>query len=84
MKPDANTEAELKAELKVALQNQTTAIKQFRRVIREIPSGLPHSDGSKRILQASHDVSKAHSAIVSLLLKLNKGSLDGDGKKKRR
>ena len=83
MKPDANTETKLKVQLKAALQDQKTAITRFRRVIREIPSGLSRSDGSKRILQASRDVSKAHSAIVSLLLQLNKGSLDKGGKKKR-
>ena len=83
MKPDANTETKLKAQLKAALQDQKTAITRFRRVIREIPSGLPRSDDGKRMLQASRDVSKAHSAIVSLLLKLNKRSLADNRKKKR-
>ena len=81
MKPDSRSQEELRTLLKVALAAQKIAIKSFRKVIREIPSGLPYPDGSDRILKTSRELAKAQSAVVNVLVKLNKISLDGNGKK---
>jgi hypothetical protein len=83
VKPDANTEAELKAQLKVALQNQKAALKRFGELMRDLKSGLPHSNGSKRILRASREVTAAHESLLAVLLKMNKGPQAADRKNKR-
>ncbi len=81
MKPDSRSQEALGAQLKVALAAQKIAMKSFREVIRQIPSGLSHSDGADRILKTSRQLAKAQSTVVALLVKLNKISLDGKGRK---
>ena len=83
MKTSSSTYQDLKQQLKVAAEAQKRAVKRFKEVIRDIPSGLPHPDGSERILRASRELTEAHAEVVALLTKLNRGSLDGDGKKRR-
>ena len=83
MKPTSRTQQNLKQRLRVAMQAQKQAVKRFGEVIRDIPSGLPHPDGSQRIRNASRELTEAQSAVIALLIELNQGSLDGDGKKSR-
>jgi hypothetical protein len=82
VEPDSNTKATLKARLKAAREKQKLALKQFQEVLRDIPSGIPQPDSSERIIQASRRVTESHDEVVALLLELNKGSLDGDGKRR--
>src|SRR5258708_33888261 len=49
----------LKDELAVATEQAVQATETFFRVTTEIPSGLPHPDGTQRIHNASHDMSQA-------------------------
>jgi len=81
MKPGSRSQEALRAQLKAALAAQKIAVKNFREMIREIPSGLPHPDGRNRILKTSRELAKAQSAVVNVLVKLNKISLNGNGKK---
>ena len=81
MKRNPRTRREVKDQLKAAIEAQEKALRRFRAILVDIPSGLPHPDGSERILQASRELKSANRAVVDLLSKLNKASLDGDGKK---
>jgi len=78
LKSNPQMQKELEQQLKVAMEAQNQAVKRFRDVIRDIPSGLPHPDGSQRILNASRDLREAHNLVIALLVELN-SSLDGDG-----
>ena len=82
VKLGANSETELKAQLKVALQNQKAALKRFGELMRDVESGR-HSDGSERILRASRKVTAAHESILAVLLKMNKAFQGASGKKNR-
>ena len=82
MKPSSPAHKKLKQRLKVATEAQKQAVKRFKDVVRDIPSGL-HPDGSRRILKASRELTEAHGEVVSLLMELNRSSLDGDGEKRR-
>ena len=79
MRPDSAKHHELKQQLKVAVEARKEAVKRFRNVIRDVPSGLPHPDGRDRIQHASREVTKTHNALMAVLTKLNQHSLDGDG-----
>jgi ABC-type hemin transport system ATPase subunit len=83
LRPNSRTQQELKQRLQIAKQARKQAVKRFNEVIRDIPSGLPHPDGSERILNASRELTEAQAAVIALLRDLNQGSLDGDGKKSR-
>lgn len=75
---------ELKQRLKMATEARDQAAKRFREILRDLPSGLPESDGSERILNASRDLTAAQSAVVALLVELNKSSLEGGGAGKKK
>jgi hypothetical protein len=77
VKPNSPPRKELREQLRVAAAAQKLAIKRFRQVIRDIPSGLPHPDGSDRIRIASRELSEAHNLVIALLVELDKISLDG-------
>jgi hypothetical protein len=77
VKPNSPSRKELREQLRVATAAQKLAIKRFKEVIRDIPSGLPHPDGSDRIRIASHELSEAHNLVIALLVELDKISLDG-------
>ena len=81
MRSDSAMHNELKQQLKVAVEAQKEAVKRFRNVIRDVPSGLPHPDGRDRIQNASREVTKAHNSLIAVLTKLNQHSLDGDGQR---
>ncbi len=72
MKPNLSTRKELKERLTVATAAQKLAIKRFKAVIRDIPTGLPHPDGSDRIRIASRELTDAHNLVIALLVELNK------------
>jgi hypothetical protein len=83
LKAKAATQKELKEQLKVARNAQKEAVKRFIEIVRDIPSGLAHPDGSDRIRNASRALTETHNRMVALLVKLNRMSQDGDGKKRK-
>jgi hypothetical protein len=82
-KADPNSQKELKGKLAVAIKAQKIAAKQFKGVVKDIPSGLPHPDGSDRIRNASRELTDANNRVVALLVELNRIYQDGDGKKRK-
>ena len=83
LKAKPATQKELKEQLRVARNAQKEAVNRFKAIVRDIPSGLPHPDGSDRIRHAARELTAAHSRMVALLVELNKISQDGDGKKRK-
>ena len=83
LKAKPATQRELKEQLRVARNTQKEAVKRFKEIVRDVPSGLPHPDGSDRIRNAARELSDAHSRMVALLVELNKISQDGDGKNRK-
>ena len=61
----------LKDELAVATEQAVQATETFLRVTTEIPSGLPHPDGTQRIHNASHDMSQARERMALSHKRLN-------------
>ncbi len=82
-KSDPHPRKELKEQLAVAIKAQKLAGKHFKEVVRDIPSGLPHPDGSDRIRNASRELTETYKRVVALLVKLNRMSQDGDRKKRK-
>jgi hypothetical protein len=83
LKAKPATQKELKQQLRVARNAQQEAVKRFKEIVRDIPSGLPHPDGSDRIRNASRELTETHNRMVALLVKLNRMSQDGDEKKRK-
>jgi hypothetical protein len=77
VKPNSRSQEECRAQLRVALAAQKIAIKRFREILRDLPSGLPHPDGSERIVKTSRELAKVQNTVVKLLVKLNEISRDG-------
>jgi hypothetical protein len=61
----------LKDELAVATEQAVQATEEFLKVTTEIPSGLPHLDGTQRIHNASHDMSQARERMSLAHKRLN-------------
>jgi len=82
-KINPSTQKELKEQLRVAKNAQKEAVKHFKEIVREIPSGLPHPDGSDRIRNASRELADAHKRLVALLIELNRISRDAARKQRQ-
>jgi len=82
-KLNPSTQKDLKEQLRVAKNAQKTAVKRFKEIVREIPSGLPHPDGSDRVRNASRELTDAHNRVVTLLVELNRISQDGARRQKQ-
>jgi hypothetical protein len=61
----------LKDELEVATEQAVQATEEFLKVTTEIPSGLPHPDGTQRIHNASHHMSQARERMSLAHKRLN-------------
>jgi hypothetical protein len=64
----------LEIDEKAARQRHLASLEQFRRILDEIPWGIPHPDGSERIRQASERVrfsrekyDRAHERLINFL-----------------
>ncbi|MEO8049884.1 MAG: hypothetical protein ABI833_05665 [Acidobacteriota bacterium] len=55
---------QLQQELKHAAERATTASAAFLEVTNQVPSGLPHPDGTQRIRNISHELAFARSALM--------------------
>jgi hypothetical protein len=63
--------AALKDELAAATEQAVQASEAFLKVTAEIPSGLPHPDGTQRIHNASHEMSQARERMLLAHKRLN-------------
>jgi hypothetical protein len=61
----------LKDELAAATGQAAQASETFLRVTAEIPSGLPHSDGTQQIHNASHKLTAACAEMMKAHTRLN-------------
>jgi hypothetical protein len=68
----------LRAELESARLRRQSAKEEFTRVCNEIPSGLPHPDGTLRILNASREKAAAQEAFAAALQRFNAFILKGE------
>jgi len=55
---------QLQQELKDATQRAATASAAFLEVTNQVPSGLPHPDGTQRIRNISHELAFARTALM--------------------
>jgi hypothetical protein len=83
LKPNRSGEKELKEKLEVATAAHGKALTRFRAVLRDIPGGFSHPDGSERILMASQqELKQAHRGVIAALSALKRTSAAGVRKKK--
>ena len=61
----------LRAELERARSRCESARAEFTRVCNDIPSGIPHRDGTQRILNASLEQTVAQEAFAAALKRFN-------------
>lgn len=67
----------LRAELDFAKSRHESTRAEFARVCNDIPSGLPHPDGTQRILNASRAQASAQAAYAAALKRFNDFILTG-------
>jgi len=68
---DTQIHAVLKHELAVATELAVQATEEFLKITTEIPSSLPHPDGTQRIHNASHAMSQARERMALAHKRLN-------------
>jgi hypothetical protein len=61
----------LKEQLDKADQQAKIASEKFDAIIREVPTGIPHPDGVKRIHNASREYSAARQSVMIAMHRLN-------------
>jgi len=83
LKAKPATQKELKQQLRVPRNAQKESVKRFKEIVRDVPSGIPHPDGSDRIRNAARELTAAHSRMVALLVELNRMFQDGNGKMRK-
>jgi len=62
----------LREEFNLAKADLDAASERFDALTREVPSGVPHPDGSLRIHAASKELSQAREVMMQKLARLNK------------
>jgi len=62
----------LREQFNLAKNDLAAATERFDALIREVPSGLPHPDGSQRIYNASRELSEAREFLMKTAARLNK------------
>jgi len=67
----------LQNELEAAQERRAAASEHFNEVMAEVPSGLPHPDGTHRIRLASREYSGALAEAVSAMTRLNEFLVSG-------
>jgi hypothetical protein len=61
----------LRAELAAAQHRRDEAAGRFDQIIRDVPSGIPHPDGTERIKQASGEYGRTQSEALAAFARLN-------------
>jgi hypothetical protein len=54
-----------------AKERYDVAFKRFREIVSDVPSGIPHPDGSERVRLASREYKHGLEALNTALFKLN-------------
>jgi hypothetical protein len=61
----------LRDEFETAKRQMNLASKRFNEVVRDIPSGLPHPDGTQRIHNVSRDLADAREKLAAAIDRLH-------------
>jgi hypothetical protein len=61
----------LKDEFEAAKRRMNIASLKFNEVVRDIPSGLPHPDGTQRIHNVSRDLAEAREKLAAAITRLH-------------
>jgi hypothetical protein len=61
----------LRDEFEAAKRRMNVASQTFNEVIRDIPSGLPHPDGTQRIHNAGRELADARGKLAVAIARLN-------------
>jgi len=61
----------LRAELAAAQHRRDEASERFDEMIREVPSGIPHPDGSERIRHVASEYGRTQAAATAAFGRLN-------------
>lgn len=61
----------LKDEFETAKRQMNLASQRFNEVVRDIPSGLPHPDGTQRIHNVSRELADAREKLAAAIARLN-------------
>jgi hypothetical protein len=61
----------LQENLKAAEQRRDVASERFHEIMSEVPSGIPHPDGTLRIQLVSREYTSAREEVAAALAKLN-------------
>ena len=61
----------LRDEFETAKREMNLASKRFNEVVRDIPSGLPHPDGTQRIHNVARDLADARERLAAAIARLN-------------
>jgi hypothetical protein len=61
----------LKDEFETAKQKMNLASRRFNEVVRDIPSGLPHPDGTQRIHNLGRELADAREKLAAAIARLN-------------
>jgi hypothetical protein len=61
----------LRDEFEAAKRRMNSASRKFNEVVRDIPSGLPHPDGTQRIHNLSRELADAREKLAAAITRLN-------------
>ena len=61
----------LRDEFEAAKRRMNAASSKFNEVVRDIPSGLPHPDGTQRIHNAGRELVDAREKLAAAIARLN-------------
>ena len=61
----------LREEFEAAKRRMNIASVKFNEVVREIPSGLPHPDGTQRIHNVGRELADAREKLAAAIARLN-------------
>jgi len=61
----------LKDDFEAAKRRMNSASTKFNEVVRDIPSGLPHPDGTQRIYNLGRELADAREKLAAAITRLN-------------
>jgi hypothetical protein len=61
----------LRDEFEAAKRRMNLASMKFNEVVRDIPSGLPHPDGTQRIQNVGRELEDAREKLAAAIVRLN-------------
>jgi len=79
MQPHDETPGRLKVEVDLAHEAYRIAASRYNNILNDLPSGIPHPDGSARIRQAGDEMRRALAAYSQAVQRLSKFILSRGG-----